>query len=454
MGLLVPRNGPVDMAEYHIPVRKYHWTHQNTVVESPVLCLDPPPSALIVRPLEGLNEKEPRILSDASGLRDDIRGGEYATEAHGVLVSTDTQTKRFPVWVPVHSYRCKEDEVYVVNLTTFEVSTTPVAQVCWVAGFEAPDRSLYTVIGAPRDTLRATRVLVLVQQLGLPGKARLALVDPSELATFDEIGPVQKKALFELQLRAILARTNSPLLMLSDVLRVFSSPYKFERGRRALDEILDEDLGVSRGLPSNYSSGDSFDGLSDDDLSDDDSSYDKLTYAGLVESPSSSYSCDCKYALLCPTYYDPRPSHRHGTDDECALGRAHAKHCIFADHSPGECVISGEAHEHCVHPSSEFGLESEFEKLFGVSCLADADALLEWMGSTDSSAYGQSDAEPAPADSPPSIDSHQDPDAESMIVGYRPGAMGSLDALFQGPVWGARMDFGACSSPEPPDLLF
>ncbi|KAL7620973.1 hypothetical protein AAE478_008284 [Parahypoxylon ruwenzoriense] len=433
---------------YHIPVRNYHWIHQNTIVESPILDLNSPISTLIVRPLEGTNNEEPRILGSVSDLRDDINDEERRAEAHGVFVPTDPhQTGRFPIWVPVQSYKCKENEVSIVNLTTLELSCAPITRICWVPDFQAPDCNLYTVIGAPRETLRVTRVMVLVQQLGHPGGAKLVLHDPADLANYDKISDAQKKAFFEVQFRAIQTGSGSPSSILLNGYRVYCSPYRNEQCRRSLEEIMDEDLEVPCCLSSNRSSMGVF-----DDSSDDDSLFDEPMYAPLAELPTSPYKCDCKYADLGPTRFNPLPSHRHGTDNECALGSAHTKHCIFADHSPSDCVISGsgELHEHCVHPSQD--LLVEFKILFGQSCVADADAIFELMGS-ETRASALMDAELAPVDSP-SMDSRQESYVQSLFPYYRSEVMDLPEAALQDPAWDSHADLDTYPSPEPQDLLF
>lgn len=213
------------MANYHVHVRDYHWCHQNTVVQSPVLRLDAPVPDLVVRPLEGPNNFEPRVLKSATELKDDICEDEYQVDAHGVFVSTNAQrTDYIPIWAPVHSSRCEAGEVYVVDLTTFRGLSVPIAQICWVPGLEAPDHRLYTVLGGSRRVLRAMKTLVLVQQLGLPKEAKLILVDPNELASYNKINDIRKRKLFEIQLRAIRAGSGPPSEVLQGGYRVFTPP--------------------------------------------------------------------------------------------------------------------------------------------------------------------------------------------------------------------------------------
>ncbi|OTA56821.1 hypothetical protein K449DRAFT_154266 [Hypoxylon sp. EC38] len=272
------------MADYYVQVRDYHWSHQNTVVQSPILNLNAPPLAPIVRPLEGIHRHEPRIIDNITDLRDDIHSDEYQAEAHGVFVLTDPRNpNRFPVWVPVQSYKCRAGEVYIVNLTSFEASSIDIAKICWIPGLEGPDGSLYTVIGCPRETLRATKVMVLVQKLGHPREAKLVVVDPTQLAKYGEIEDSRKKALFEIQSRFIRTRSNPPSCVLLNVYRILTSPDRDNQGRLTFDKILNKDLKVPRASHSDCSSQSSFSSSSDDD-----STYAKPAYVSLVRASNVS----------------------------------------------------------------------------------------------------------------------------------------------------------------------
>ncbi|KAI2610455.1 hypothetical protein GGR54DRAFT_376752 [Hypoxylon sp. NC1633] len=322
------------MTSYHISVRDYHWSHQNIVVQSPIPNLTCSVPALIIRPLEGANEQEPRIIDSAVDLRDDIEGGAYQAEAHGVFVSTDPQRPdTFPVWVPILSIRYREKRVQVVNLKTFEALNASMARICWVPHRMGPDDNLYTIIGAPRITVGKVRVLVLIQQVGHPKEAKLDLADPSALAGYSKIDENQKKKLFDIQLRFIRTNSKPPSKILLGGLRVFSSPDRYDQGRRTLEDVIDG------------------------------------------RSSSRPYTCDCNFHGLYPTAYNPRPSHRHGTDEECSRGSTHQKHCVFADHTPTVCVI-GDSHEHCVDRMQE--MLGEIEGLPGG--LSDAEAIFKEAG--------------------------------------------------------------------------
>ncbi|KAI1411385.1 hypothetical protein F5Y13DRAFT_57623 [Hypoxylon sp. FL1857] len=273
------------MTDYHVRVRDYHWSHHNIVVQSPILDLNASAAIPIIRPLEGTNKHEPRIIDDIADLKDDISNGEYRAEAHGVFVATDPRNpNRFPVWVPVQDYGCKAGKVHVVNLTSFEASHVSTAQICWIPGHEGPDGSLYTVIGAPRETIRATKVLVIVQKLGRPREARVTIVNPTELTEYGEVDKSQKKVLFEIQSWFIQTRTAPPSTITLNAYRVLFSPNRDTRGRLALEEVLDEDLEVPRASHSDCSSQSSFSSSGDEDLP-----YVKPRYVSLVEGSNVSH---------------------------------------------------------------------------------------------------------------------------------------------------------------------
>ncbi|KAI1392574.1 uncharacterized protein F4822DRAFT_133023 [Hypoxylon trugodes] len=275
------------MANYHVYVKNYHWSHQNTIVQSPVLDLGAPVSSLIVRPLEGTNKNEPRIICNVTDLKDDIQENEYQTEAHGLFVSTGSQRQDFfPIWVPIHNYKCRDGEIYGVNLIASEACKASIADVCWVPGYEAPSGDLYTVIGAPRMTIRETRVLVLAQQFGSPRKAKLALFDPSLLAGFEEIDDARKKKVFEIQLRALRVgrhSTSSPLL---NTYRLYMSSYRNENGRRPLEEVLRDEFEPYRPSDSDGSRRTKL-----DNSRDDDSLYARPSYVSLAKVPNVSSPC-------------------------------------------------------------------------------------------------------------------------------------------------------------------
>ncbi|KAI1140669.1 hypothetical protein F5Y05DRAFT_281965 [Hypoxylon sp. FL0543] len=280
------------MADYYVWVRDYHWSHHNIVVQSPILDPNAPAPTPIVRPLEGANRNEPRVIDSVAELRDDINKNEYETEAHGVLVSTDPRKpSRFPVWVPVQSYRVKEDEVDIVNLISFTVSNVPIGQICWIPGWEGPGGKLYTVIGAPRLTLRETRVLVLVQSLGRPREAKFVMVKPDELAGYEEIREPRKKRLVEMQSWFIQTRSNPPSTIALNAYRIYCSPYRDNEDRLAFDEILGEDLEDHRSSYSDCSSRSTR--STSCSFSDDGSLYTKPSYPRLVATKVSCIAINC-----------------------------------------------------------------------------------------------------------------------------------------------------------------
>ncbi|KAI1478270.1 hypothetical protein F4774DRAFT_171357 [Daldinia eschscholtzii] len=363
------------MAIYHIPVRNYHWAHQNIVVQSPVLNLDSSVPELIVRPLEGVNRNEPRIIRSVSDLNDDIFAGEYQAEAHGVFISTDSQKiEHFPVWVTVHGHECRKNEIHAANLTSFKACNISIAHICWVPCLEAPDGNLYTIIGAPRKTVGTTRVLTVVQPLGFPKESKLALLDPAEFGSFKQIGDDQKRNLFEVQ-RTALRRNSKPSPLLLNAFRVFSSPYRHDHGRLALEDLIEDNVEAAQSSSSDCSSQTLSDSSDDDEFT-----YTRPTYASIVDTRSRPYNCDCRYAGLGPTCFNPHPSHRHVMDNECCLGSSHIKHCIYADHAPTECLISSakEQHEHCISPPLWQKIQPQFDK-----CSRESSCLDEYVVSKE-----------------------------------------------------------------------
>ncbi|KAI1766770.1 hypothetical protein GGR53DRAFT_189993 [Hypoxylon sp. FL1150] len=456
------------MASYHVYVRDYHWSHRNLVVQSPILNLDSPSATLIFRLLEGDNRNEPRVGDSVTEFTDDVHGDVYRTEAHGVIVSTEGQQNiQAPIWVPVSSH-CMNNEISVVNLATFEASTVPITQICWVPGREGPNQNLYTVIGAPRKTLGKTLVVAVVHPVGDPGSTRFTLLSPSELTGYDVIGDARKKSLFDIQLRAIQGKTKPPSRALRDIYRLYSSPYRIGKGRRTLDEIMDEDLEVPGSGLAN------FDGSSrGSSFSDGDEAYDRPVHDSMVVASNRPYDCGCTYSGLGPTHVTPRPPHRHGTDDDCSLGANH-QHCVFADREPSICVVpTAEPHACCVHPMQ--AMLSDYERDNG---MADGDELQEhkegesvgggqYFESADSMDMDVEPTfvafveEPSPQLQPDTqavvfdrysvardmtpfpllLDTHADVDVASS---------GMHDGLMLNP----HVNFESCLSPEPPDLQF
>ncbi|KAI1077486.1 hypothetical protein F5B20DRAFT_262497 [Whalleya microplaca] len=432
------------MARYHIPVRNYRWSRDNITVQSPILNRNflTLASALVIRPFKGTNEQEPRIIKTATELKDDIPSEQYEAEAHGVFVPVNSPNiHNYPVWVT----GCKENKIPVVNLTTFEAFDASIQQICWVPGFEAPDHSLHTVLGAPQRIAGGVKVLTIRQQLGPPRKVEFNLIDHRTLLSYDLIGAARKKALFKEHLRAIRASSKpSPPKSPPNTERIPLSPSQSPKSQSSLGEreILDYDF----------------------DSSDDESLYHKPKYTPLVDDSSCRYICDCKYAALRPTYFSPRPPHRHVQDHECALGAAHTKHCIFADHAPSVCVIpsSGEPHEHCVESLDV--LQSELERSFGRYCCADAEGLLVGTEDQATDDFGFADAPLPSLESPPPTP-QADPGEQMMLLdGCEPEAA-ELDRLpetcfapappvMEGSIWSLRVDRNTYISPEPQDGWF
>ncbi|KAI1092895.1 hypothetical protein F5B19DRAFT_177458 [Rostrohypoxylon terebratum] len=185
----------------------------------------------------------------------------------------------------------------------------------------------------------------------------------------------------------------------------------------------------------------------------------------LIEAPRQhSYSCDCRYPGLRPTYFDPSPSHRHVTDEECSLGSTHVNHCVFADHSPTKCVISisGEEHKCCVYLLEV--IESDFKMIFGKDGLADVGDL---CGNTErelGDVLPVMDLESSFIDSPSptylseleaggqpaTADSETPTDVERLYVPSSPISTETVEEL----TCDSYVNFERYSSPEPKDMEF
>ncbi|KAI0019078.1 hypothetical protein F4780DRAFT_466403 [Xylariomycetidae sp. FL0641] len=328
---------------YRVRVRDYHWSKHKLLVQSPVLSLADKTRKVIVRPLEGKLKKEATIVA-ATDLKDDVDGPVYETEAHGLLVTGASEAHSSPVWVPVQCGKApvKENQTRIINLTTLEDSIVPIAQVCWLANSRAPDGALCTIIGAQR-TLRLQRqqsessVMVLLQQVGSPQKAGFALLATSILSAHTKLDEAQQRCLFDVQYQA-LQKQPGPL-----------PPFGTRQSYTNSKSHRPQQTAIVRGVLGPYRSpfvnrNDSIDFVhSESESSEDGDVEDELPAA------PTKYTCECKYADLGPTYRNLRPAHRHVTDEQCSRGAKHRNHCVFAEHRPQHCVISGssEQHEHC-----------------------------------------------------------------------------------------------------------
>ncbi|KAI1499991.1 hypothetical protein F5X99DRAFT_259915 [Biscogniauxia marginata] len=334
------------MAIFSVLVRDYHWSKNDYRVQSPNLDLRSAASNLIIRPLQGNNKDEPWIVDTISDLRDDIQGEAYQTEAHGVFISATSEADYFPVWVPIQgdSVGSEDNKIYVVNLKTFEGLTVAVAEICWIPTHEGPDGSLYTVIGTSRKMGHDKSVMVLIQHPGLPDQVRFNILAPSVFSGYVKLDSARKQKLFDWQFDWHLIARNGKYRFRGEVMQlasqIFLSPYRHDDGRSPFRKVLDG---------SKWRLWEDFLDVKVD-TSDFNSTYDNSS-RDRVGASSQRYNCRCTYSDLGPTLLNPQPPHRHVKDDECPLGSAHSKHCIFAGHLSMHCVIpnSGKPHEHCHH---------------------------------------------------------------------------------------------------------
>ncbi|RYP63512.1 hypothetical protein DL769_006933 [Monosporascus sp. CRB-8-3] len=338
---------------YHVWVKDYHWTARNlnVRVQSPVINLGKTVSPPVFRQLEGNNKNEPRVAETADELMDDVGELEYATQAHGVYVPRKPRGRHLPLWVPYRqsSAAVKDGEIAFVDLRSNTTRTGSVARVCWVPDRRSSDGKLYTVISGARVWKRGretiSNTLVCVQAEGSPEKAKLIQVPSAELSKFTQINPLEKRRLFDLHLNLIRANHKQLSPVKRQVFGLAKSANSLDNGWRAMHSILDESA------PNSTRSGRSVrkELLEVDEDCDDALEHGTSPMVERSRHPQRSTDCRaCAYPGLHPTYLNPFPDHHHGEDRDCPLSHMHEDHCIFAAHSPLECVITpNERHEHC-----------------------------------------------------------------------------------------------------------
>ncbi|KAH9895535.1 hypothetical protein F4778DRAFT_276247 [Xylariomycetidae sp. FL2044] len=342
------------MAIFHVPVRKYHWSKRNVVVQSPILDLRTTAPTIIIRPLQGIHKDEPRTVEKPTELKDDIHDKPDETEAHGIYVSADSSTGHFPIWVPVQDTPTQshtQHETRAVNLKTFEDLIIPISRVAWTPELEAENGSVCTVIGAPRRMGNQESVVVILQDLGAPTATNFSHLSPAALSKYRPLGVVDKQAIFDWRLVSIRQNRTGKSPMMAGLLQLAIGSRQYGH-RRPLREILDGDTDWLPDTPARDHYSDSW---KENPLSqspriiDENWRRDESFNVQAAEVSGRLYACRCTFSNLGPTYLDISPRHRHVSDSECPLGSAHSSHCIFALHSPDFCVLCGsrEDHDHC-----------------------------------------------------------------------------------------------------------
>ncbi|KAI1748750.1 hypothetical protein F4782DRAFT_341623 [Xylaria castorea] len=326
--------------QFWVLVRNYRLLEKDLLVpvQSPNVDLRPKAPQIIIRAIDGDYMGEPRTLDAVTLLRDDIDGTVYRHAAHGVYISSEPHKDHFPLWVCLQrNERYQESHIWVLNLSNFKFLTVPVSKVCWVPTHEAANGDLYTVISSPgrHGYAKEMRLPTVAQQIGLPEQARFKLPS-SSLAGFTRLEPERQEALFKKQYMSVQERCRARSGIATRQLPW--SRREHQRGQFYAASSKDlENPGFLR-----------------DDFSSDEESTSSLLQERIERTqeqiPEGSCRCFCPFSDLGPTCLNPRPLHRHVTDDDCNFGSSHRLHCIFAAHRPDHCVISGsrEIHEHCV----------------------------------------------------------------------------------------------------------
>lgn len=374
------------MTIYHIPVRDYYWPAGSITVQCPLRDLDTTCDSPIIRPLAGVNKGEPRFVDKITDLVDQGPSQTYETEAHGVLVPTDSILKRIPVWVPFRQQPAQQcvnppskhekkssvsaaaESVLVADLNTSSRLQARLDRICWVPSHEAPDGRICTVIASQLTVGRKKMSHVLVQSIESPGSAKFVLLTTQELAGFSEIDENRKKQLFEVQMMMVLRQKRSLSPSLKNALRLVLVSQPRAASKRLLWDCLDEDMAVPRCSGSETSEGSFWEDVDSDLESACDSPPSSVTTRVTTVSDTSDLPllgiplgifyanhccvlqvpCKCACTLLWPTLDDPYPQHRHILDHECYSGCLHEDHCVFAEHSPTLCIMTSSRHRHCL----------------------------------------------------------------------------------------------------------
>ncbi|KAI0455748.1 hypothetical protein F5B21DRAFT_180767 [Xylaria acuta] len=320
--------------QFWVLVRNYRLLENSSLVQSPNVDLKARLPQIIIRAVDGDYMGEPRTLDAVTSLGDAIDGTVYRNAAHGVYISSESHQGHFPLWVCLQrNERCRENHVWVLNLFNFKYLTVPIPKICWVPTHEAANGDLYTVISNPgkHGYSKEMYLPTVAQKIGLPEQASFKLPS-SRLAGFTRLEPKAQEAFFKKQYMSIQERREITTRQLSWSRR--------GNQRRQFHAASNEDLEIPE--------------FFNDDFSSDEESTRPMIQeriGKMQEQIAEGFCrCFCRYSDLGPTRLNPRPLHRHITDDDCNLGSSHRPHCIFAAHRLDHCVISGsgEQHEHCV----------------------------------------------------------------------------------------------------------
>ncbi|KAI3321523.1 hypothetical protein HD806DRAFT_523997 [Xylariaceae sp. AK1471] len=466
------------LISFWVHVRNYRLSTANLLVQSPNVDLKAQAPRIIIRSVNGEYIGEPRVLDPIIVLQDDIKGQVYRHAAHGVRVSPKSRTDNFPVWVCLerNDHRRKND-ICMLNLSNLEFSVVAITSICWVPSHEAANGDLYTVIGTPgkHGYEKEMRLPTIVQRIGFPGQTKFSL-PPSSLSGLKRLELARQEELFNQQYNHFQKGYWARPTIILDMYQNLYNPRKRRRSHAAVDEDLEFSRFYNDDLPSS---------------GDEESTgalIKKQRYKIQEKASEGLCRCPCTYSDLGPTFLDPRPLHRHATDDQCALGSIHQLHCIFAAHRPEHCVISGsvESHEHCpqdgmhstvVDPLSGYAehqavdttltvndvvaggiekepdydteiesLHAELERLSGAQCFRDGERVLKdrdiWASSIVDMPITYLESRPI-----------------SPLLELALGCQAAPDDLpdpilnptaVQGPIW--NVDYHISMTPEPPEM--
>ncbi|KAI8627843.1 hypothetical protein F5Y19DRAFT_156999 [Xylariaceae sp. FL1651] len=469
---------------YRVLVRNYYCSKTNSLVQSPNVDLKARLPSVIVRSIDQDYAGDPRIIDSATQLREDLDKKVYHDSAHGVYISPTSRLNNFPLWVCLEqSDRCRDNEIYVFNLSTFECSANAIETICWVPSHEAANGDLYTVIGRPlkQGFEKELRLPVIMQRICLPRQAKFRLLQFSSLSRLMKLDPIRQAAFFDQQymhIRKGYCILHTITLNKTEYLSSSAPP-------RHLLGTFDEDLEIPKFCVSTYNSDDDSLFLSDEDLIETPFHEQQSGVRG--QSIKGFCRCPCRYPDLGPTCLNPLPLHRHVTDDQRPLGSSHQNHCVYAAHREDRCVISSSEnpHEHCprdnMHSTTtrsspsqienqgaedtpganapiaiqaeieqtqglEEFLSPALERLPDVPCFRDSDKLFDHLEilPLNVDVYCP---DSRPISPPPESILYPQVDLEELDC--LPSTI--LDsAVMQGPVWNPRVDSNAFMTPEPP----
>ncbi|KAI0099836.1 hypothetical protein GGR51DRAFT_386114 [Nemania sp. FL0031] len=194
--------------EYLVLVRKYRLSKTNVLVESPNVDLNAQTPRIIIRTLDGDYKGEPRVIDDATSLRDDIDKRAYRDITHGVYISPESDAGNFPIWVCLgrNSEHRLDKHISVLNLYRLEFSVVPIANICWVPSHKASNGDVHTIISDPgrRGYAKETFIPTVIQNIRFPEQAKFSH-PPSSLPGFTILGQKRRMELYNRQLMSMQA---------------------------------------------------------------------------------------------------------------------------------------------------------------------------------------------------------------------------------------------------------